>query len=163
MKLTDIIGVLSVLAFLMSLTTWIFTWITQSRRVIIIANEYTVDDNNILINVLIGSKSRLPLSITGIRLSFDDKNLECRRIPHMIFERSRFRGSETFDREVIKDMGLPIGLAPLGATSGYLCFGLPPAFSPQSPIQATFEIQTTHGRPLKTKRILSEVPPSTKM
>ena len=113
---------IAVAGFLMSLATWILTFLSQRKNIGIRITECKSDDEITLCFVHIENKSRLPIAITRIVLLSGENEVDCVPFPTWVLDDTRRSGKEIISRKSYYSMQMPIAISALGAVSGYVLF-----------------------------------------
>ena len=142
--------VVSVLSLLLSISNWIYLLVTQRRKLFLSVSQYHFDSEMVHFYLHVANGSRLPVSITRIRLLVGDKFFDCTRFPALVFEERFQSKGETYLHREHFSMPMPVSLDPLGAASGFVLVPLPQGSAPLPPTALTLEVSTNRGRPFRT-------------
>lgn len=111
------------------------------------------DDKSLLIYVALENISRLPVSITGFAVNIDSTWYPCAEPSVTAFEETFRTGGVVTSHHEYKTLSLPIYIASLGGTSGYIFFEMPEATFQTDTTSLKFLINSNRG--LIMKRTLS--------
>ena len=142
----DVVAVISVLAFVLSLSSWAHAFITQRRKLSFRITEAKSNNEVSIIYILIENRSRLPVSVTRISLVTERGCVDCVLIPELVLESKRTRGGQLIDKHNYFSMEMPISISSLGAASGFLLFRGEGCMIPKSSTSVTLKVCTNRGR-----------------
>lgn len=115
--------------------------------------EYCPSKDALVVYMSFTNNSRLPISITDVRVWSDCVPYSCTHTPEIVKIVTRTLGKDNAFRETVHSIPLPINLPSLSGTSGYLYFQIP---------QGTFEcdskvltVELSTNRHLKLQKTLS--------
>ena len=124
----NILGAISIAAFIMSSATWIASFVSGRRRLIITPKLYShgVPSSEkpalYLLFVMLENKSKLPIAITDIAVVAQGGLVPCDPISVPYFHARTRSGDEiTYERHAYS-LGLPVAISGLSAASGVLIF-----------------------------------------
>lgn len=162
MSIFDLIGnITGILAFIISVINFVYFFVIRKKKLNVRFGDIGVRDSfnsNLLLKVHYSfeNRSQLPISITRIQVVLNEKLYDCERLPQVIEEITRKRGTEIYDRDVLKSNSVPINLPALGATSGFLAFLVPQGTVSNSDKALTFRICTNRGKAVQKTFSLHE-------
>jgi len=157
MKLTkeNILAVISILAFIMSLLTWVHTWVCQRKRIRLSIIQYVQIDCWHILFMSIENLSRIPISISTIyAITENGKCVACKLIPETVLDITNRRGKEITSHEIRKSAQFPISISSLGGLSEYVVFEDHQNIFPIAPTEAIFQVCTNRGRAMKMKLLI---------
>lgn len=100
----------------------------------------------LIIYVAFDNKSRLPISITDISVKINGIYYPCVQPPIVVCKESeKINGVITFRKEHIS-LAMPINIASLSGTSGYICFEFPPNVFQAAATQLIFSVVSNRGK-----------------
>lgn len=119
--------VLSTFGSIGTLITIITTFVVNRKNLKIRITEtfYLTDPQRLYIKFLFENRSRLPISITSILLSFNTQKIKPTKRTYCIHDYKNSEGKEIVDRIFTYNSQLPITVAALDATRGYMLFDIP--------------------------------------
>ena len=150
-----ILFVISGLAFVMSLSNWIHTWVTQRKKLRISISQYQGNVKCNLFYLAIENLSRLPIAISRIILIVDGKEYECTAVPKKAVEVVSKTGGVENSRRIYESLAMPISLTSLGSAHGYIPFEENQQVFPPPPTVVTFRVYTNRGGSILLKVPLS--------
>ena len=136
---------IAVAGFLMSLATWIHTFLSQRKNIRIRITECKSDDEITLCFVHIENKSRLPIAITRIVLLSEQNEVDCVPFPTWGLDDTRRSGKEIISRKSYYSMQMPIAISALGAVSGYVLFQSDQRMIPDDAKLLNLKVYTNRG------------------
>lgn len=149
-KWTIVSTVISVLAFLMSLGSWVYTFIHQRRRLNVTLEAHQLLPKSLVLLLIFENKSRLPISITRISLLAGTEMLHS--IPQSVafFMTVKNQGRPNEEKKEYCSTEQPINLGSLGAQSAYVFFRDYRQTLPEVPTRLTLELCTNRGKAIQT-------------
>lgn len=156
----NILAAISVLAFIMSLSTWVFTFINQRRKVKLNVEHYYQSGNGNYHFFLfsIENRSRLPILITHIYLINENQNkLKCQIMPTEVITTTLKSGNVEKTLKSIYSIQFPISISSLDGISGYIAFEDRQKVIPVLTTDANFEVHTNRGRSFLLKLPLNKI------
>lgn len=137
--------VLSILGSLGAVVTFITNFLVYRKNLKIRITEtfYLTDSKRLYIKFLFENRSRLPISITSILLSFNTQMIKPTKGTHCIHDYKNLDGREIVDRMFTYNSQLPITLAALDATRGYILFDISKEDLKNSPTPLTLLVLST--------------------
>ena len=133
---------IAVAGFLMSLATWILTFLSQRKNIGIRITECKSDDE---ITLCFVHKSRLPIAITRIVLLSGENEVDCVPFPTWVLDDTRRSGKEIISRKSYYSMQMPIAISALGAVSGYVLFQSDQRMLPDDAKLLNLKVYTNRG------------------
>ncbi|MCO7137682.1 hypothetical protein NIF40_09110 [[Clostridium] leptum] len=146
----NLVAIISGLAFILSLSSWIYTFITQRKKLSIRLVEAKSKNEMTILQVLIENRSRLPISITRIQLVINEESIDCVTTPEIVLETKTSQGKEVISRRDYYSMDMPINIGSLGAVGGYLLFRGPQCMLPNDATSVILVVCANRGRPFQT-------------
>lgn len=140
---------LSVCAFVMSLSSWIYTAISNRQKLAFRIHEAKNIPGGSIFFMQIENLSRMPVAVTRIQLEMQGEFFDCVAIPTFIMGATTKAGTQVVGDTAFYSMQIPIELASLGAVSGYIFFDTPQAVLPAESTTASFLIHTNRGKKVK--------------
>lgn len=137
---------IAVAGFLMSLATWVHTFLSQRRNVGIRITEFRADEKIALFFIHIENKSRLPIAITRIVLISNQEKVDCEPFPTWVLDSTHKIGKEIISQRSYYSMQMPIAISSLGAVSGYVLFQADQCMIPDDAKLANLQVYTNRGR-----------------
>ena len=147
--------VISVLALLGGLSSWLYVWYLNRPRYSIEILSKFMSREGTLFYMCFLNESRTPISITKISILADDSRICCNPISELVFHSTSRTGDRITNEEKHYSMSIPINLNSLSGSSGYLYFSSKQGTVPQNANALTFEVQTNRG---VTKKMTLELP-----
>lgn len=141
---------IAVASFLMSLPSWIYTFIAQRKRLSFKIQAFKYKENLAYMYLMIENRSRLPVSITGISLEQGESRTPCAPIPKTVSSTIMKTAGNT-DVVYHYSTAMPIQLSALESVSCIVLFEDIPEAVPLSAKLLTFQISTNRGRIAKRK------------
>lgn len=152
------LNILSVFAFVLSLSSWIHAWITQRRKLRMLASFHLHSNFEChIFHVSFENQSRIPIAISRIYLIIGSNEYECTRYPKKVFETTSRINNEITSHEVYKSLEHPIAIPSLGGASGYIAFEDCQQIIGAPATVATFRLHTNRGRPFEIQVPLESV------
>ena len=146
---------IAIAGFLMSLGSWVHTFITQRKRLSFKIQFFRYKENSAYMYLMIENRSRLPVSITGIALKQSKSIVPCVQIPKTVSSTTRKTAGNT-DVVYQYSTAIPIQLSALESVSCIVLFEGIPEVVPPSATHLTFQISTNRGRKVKRKLALPQ-------
>lgn len=146
---------IAVAGFLMSLGSWIYTFVTQRKRLSFKIQVFKYKENLAYMYLMIENRSRLPVSITGIFLKQGKNRTSCTQIPKTVLSTTRKTACNT-DVVYQYSTAIPIQLSSLESVSCIVLFEDIPEVVQSSATHLTFQISTNRGRKVKRKLALPQ-------
>lgn len=87
--------------------------------------EYSLDKKSVILYMIFTNNSRLPISITDVRIWNRCISYSCSKEPVVVRIDTRTSRKEIIYKEAIKSLPFPITLPCLSGTSGFLYFQIP--------------------------------------
>ena len=143
------LNVLTVMAFVMSLTSWIHTFINQRKRLSISVVACDKFDTRLVFLFFFENKSRLPISITRIKLCNNGKSVENEPVERLLFENKKTLGKEITDHHSLYSERFPISLGMLDSCSAYVVFADCQRVFEMIPTLLNFQVYTNRGKELQ--------------
>lgn len=143
------LNVLTVMAFVMSLTSWIHTFINQRKRLSISVVACDKFDTRLVFLFFFENKSRLPISITRIKLCNNGKSVENEPVERLLFENTKTLGKEITDHHSLYSERFPISLGMLDSCSAYVVFADCQRVFEMIPTLLNFQVYTNRGKELQ--------------
>lgn len=140
---------IAVLGFLMSLASWIYTFITTRQNLSLEISQLKTGDNVTFCFMHFVNHSRLPISITRIQIINDNAITDCTTIPCLVCQATRSIGKTITSQKDFYSLQIPIDISTLGATSGYVLFEGAPAVLRSEATTVTFLICTNRGKKVR--------------
>lgn len=104
------------------------------------------DTKMLIIYVAFYNKSRLPISITDISVKIGNVYYPCVQPPIVVCrENEKINGVVTFHKEHTS-LAMPINIASLNGTSGYVCFEFPLNAFQSDATQLIFSVASNRGK-----------------
>lgn len=145
-KREDVLAAVSICAFLMSLATWLRTWLESRQQLSIFLDGYAFHNNVCVFKLSFINESRLPVTIYRIEHVADNKVIACTRQPKVILEYVRRSNNTVIDRETHKSMPIPIHLDALGYAAGLILFEADQPAPSGPPTQVKIRLCTNRRR-----------------
>lgn len=115
--------------------------------------EYCPAKDSLIVYMAFTNKSRLPVSITDVRIWSNNIPYSCTHTPEIVKIVTRTLGKDKTFQEAIHSLPLPINLPSLSGTSGFLYFQIPQGTFECNAKTLTVELST--NRHLKVRKTLS--------
>lgn len=149
LTMQNITFAIAVAGFLMSLASWIHTFITQRKKLRFWASSYKYSKDSLLLYLKIENKSRLPITITRIILFSGKHTTECVSTSEWVRSSTQKDGSEISAQKNYYSMQMPISIPSLGGAGGYVLFRDDQYTFPVLSTPLTLEFHTNRGGPEK--------------
>lgn len=140
-----------------TITTWLLSYIKSRRNITIRLIAFDAKDNKILCYLFLENKSSLPISLTALSVIIDGVSFPCRYLPQKVRSDMRTVGSNVVSSQDYFNMTFPVQIGPLGATSGYVLFVIPPSVLIPDSKTVTFQVSSNRGRTFETKLSLDQI------
>ena len=115
-----------------------------------ILGHFIPESQSIILYISFENKSRLPVSITGISVIYNEIPYPCQEIPVKVYETTTRRNrTEILSHHEYFSMSIPIFLPGLGGTSGYVYFEAPEEIFQPDTTHLTFQVTTNRGKAIK--------------
>lgn len=137
---------IAVAGFAMSLSSWIYNFLTQRRNISFHITECKSKDGITIFFLHIENKSRLPIAVTRISLLVNALCIECEPFPTWISEDKRESKGKVLSYQAHYSMQMPVSLSSLGAVSGYVLFQGGQCTLPNDATHVTFLVGANRGR-----------------
>lgn len=124
----------------------------------ILIEGYNLTDKSILFYISFINKSHIPISITDILLTIDNKQYLCRKTPVRVFYETHKQGARIISHYDYNNLMMPITLSSLAGVSGYVLFEFPLKDFPKHPTDLIFEVSTNRHKVIRKKLSLEQVP-----
>lgn len=125
----------------------------QSRRKLLIKLSYFGYNKQkciALANMQFSNKSRLPISITDVRVKVNNIYYACKKHP-VLADSSKHEWSKNVSVKDFYSVQFPLAMLSLGGTGGYLVFDIPQGVDAPLSMPMTFLISTNRGRPFEVQ------------
>ena len=129
----------------------LYTLFAQRKNISLSIQSYNYENKSLLIFVSFTNHSRLPISILNVSVIQDNVCYPCVYIPTVVCEHTRRSGKEIISHREELSIRLPISLASLSGSSGYLYFDKLPENYPDDAKALTVQVSTNRGRAKKMK------------
>jgi hypothetical protein len=154
----NITFVIAVAGFAMSAASWVFTLVTQHKKIAITVSRWNCIEDVCFFYIGIENRSRLPISITKVELQTGDTWVTCTLHPEFIHSDTQHDSSgAVIASRVYYSLDMPIQIDSLGAACGYLLFQGPRQMLETTSTQATVRVSTNRGA---AKKMKLRLPPS---
>lgn len=143
---------LSLFGSLGTLFTLFHTFLINRKRLRMKISGHIFGDTKMLvIYASFVNRSRLPISIIEICAEIDGVYYPCTQPPIIAYkETEKVNGVITSHREILS-LSMPINIASLSGSSGYICFEFPEvAFQPEA-TEMTFSVSSNRGKVFEKK------------
>lgn len=150
---------LSIFGSLGTFFTWLYIFIKNRKNfdIKIVGHLYGYDNKSLLIFVSLTNKSRLPISITDIRIKMFDSIYQCGKIPVKVHEVTTKCKGEILSHHEYFSLSFPISLPELGGASGYLFFDFPELVAQPLSSQVTLLISSNRGKTVEKRLSLGRI------
>ena len=118
--------------------------------------EHSIAKDSVILYMVFTNKSRLPISITDVRIWNKCIPYSCSKEPHIVRIETHTFGKNTPYNEITKSLPFPITLPCLAGTSGFLYFQIPQGNFECASNSLTVELSTNRHLTLRKKLSLSE-------
>lgn len=137
--------IISIVSLLISLFTCIYNVLCKRKRISISILEYNYrnDENQFLLSI--ENCSHLPISISRILVTIDNRLYECQKIPTVV-KRIEHIEYPKIRIEEISSLSNPIALDSLGGLSGYVVFPKSPEIFENQDTLVNFQLYTNRGK-----------------
>lgn len=133
--------------------------ILQSRRKISLKLNYfgyNKQKRIALANIQIANKSRLPISVTDVRLKIGGNYYPCKKYP-VLADSSKHEWGKNVSVKDFYSLQFPLSMLALGGTGGYLVFDVPQEIDVPLSKPLTFSVSTNRGRPFEVQLLPDQV------
>lgn len=143
--------VLSIFGSVGTLVTFISSYLTKRKnlKISITTSVYRKDLYWLMCAITFENRSRLPIAITSISATANNKTIEPKPYPCCINNYAHRIGNDVIDRKFEYNLNLPADIQQLSALSGYVLFELSPKEIENLSTPLTLAIQSTRGRAQK--------------
>lgn len=127
--------------------------IFQSRRRLSIKLSYFGYNKQkciVLANMQFSNKSRLPVSITDVRVKVNNTYYACKKHP-VLADSSKHEWGKNVSVKDFYSVQFPLAMLSLGGAGGYLVFDIPQEVDVPLSKPLTFAISTNRGRPFEVQ------------
>ena len=129
----------------------LYTLFAQRKNISLSIQSYNYENKSLLMFVSFTNHSRLPISILNLSIIQDKVCYPCVYITTKVCEHVRRSGKEIIGYREEFSIQLPISLASLAGSSGYLYFDKLPENYPDDAKTLTVQVSTNRGRAKKMK------------
>lgn len=144
------------ISFVMSLVTWIRTFIVEHKNIKIKVQFFRVKEHTAYMFLLVENKSRLPIAISDIVLRQGKERIHCRPFPTEIITRTLKVNGKVVEKPPKCSDSIPVQLNGLSSKSCIVLFeDIPEEILPTS-TRLNFEVSTNRGMRVKRKLQLPE-------
>lgn len=154
----NITFILAVIGSLGTTIGGIYQLYTRRIAIDILPEGYNLTDKSVLFYISFINKSHIPISITDIRLTINDKRYTCRKTPIRVFYETHKQGGRIISHYDYNNLTMPITLSNLAGNSGYILFEFPLKDFPQQTTDVIFEVSTNRHKIIRKKLSLEQVP-----
>lgn len=119
-------------------------------------SEYSVAKDSVILYMVFTNKSRLPISITDVRIWNKCIPYSCTKNPQIVRIETRKTGETIIYKEAIKSLQFPITLSCLSGASGFLYFQIPQENFECASNSLTVELSTNRHLTLRKTLSLSQ-------
>ena len=151
MKTMDMITfVIAVASFLMSLSSWVYSIITNRKNISIVIRDIKTYNNTTILNMSFENKSQLPISITRIAMVVHGSKTDCTVTDVPMIEINKKNGDGSiYGYDELRCLPIPIHLSELGSAGGFILFENVPDLPEPSSTHLTLLIATNRGRAIE--------------
>lgn len=154
-----VVDIIGIIGFILSLINFVYVLENNRKKLNIRFGDMNVSDyyegkDVLKVHFSFENESQLPISITRIQLVIEKELYDCLRLPVIIEEVTRKRGTEIYDRDLIKSIPVPINLDSLSAESGFLAFSISQGKLSKNEKVLTFRICTNRGKAIQKSFLL---------
>ena len=142
---------LSIIGSAGTVITWIVSYVKSRKNLSVKIVKLLRSKNIMILYIMINNKSRLPIAIESLSITYKDKIFPCALIPKKTFERTTKTGSVIKENKSYYTLQLPIYLPSLGGTSGYFLFDIPEEVSQNLSTPLTVLIHSNRGKATEMK------------
>ncbi|MBO5373238.1 MAG: hypothetical protein J6A75_11070 [Lachnospiraceae bacterium] len=121
----------------------------KNLRIKLISSTYKKTLHRLILVITFENHSRLPITITSVSATMNNKELELLSHPHCVGEYTQKHGNEVVDRKFTYNLDIPVGIQQLGAVSGHILFDVSPTELEKLSTPLTLSIHSTRGRAQK--------------
>lgn len=150
------IGIVAVASFLLSSSMWIHTLVTQRKSLNFKITEFKSYEGVTYFYLITENKSRLPISITNIRLYLGENYYDCSHVSNFLWSNTTNITGKPIDTRRYYSLAMPIQITPLGSVGGYIFYTIPQAEMPKTSTHLSLSTQTNRGRAIQTTLELPE-------
>lgn len=131
-----------------TLVTFISSYLTKRKnlKINITSATYRKGLRWLLCDITFENRSRLPIAITSISVTINNKTIEPKPYPCCVNSYTHRIGNEVIDRKFEYNLKLPADIQQLGALSGHVLLDISPEVLENLSTPLTFVIRSTRGR-----------------
>ena len=139
---------LSIFGAVGTLVTFISSYLTKRKnlKINITSATYRKDLRWLLCTITFENRSRLPIAITSISVTINDKTIEPKPYPCCVNSYTHRIGNEVIDRKFEYNLNLPADIQQLSALSGHILLDIAPEVLENLSTPLTLAIHSTRGR-----------------
>lgn len=139
---------LSIFGAVGTLVTFISSYLTKRKnlKISITSAIYRNDLRWLLCAITFENRSRLPIAITSIFITANDKTIKPKPYPCCVNSYAHRIGNDVIDRKFEYNLKLPADIQQLSALSGHVLFELSPTEIENLSTPLTLAIHSTRGR-----------------
>ena len=147
-----VLAAISILAFIMSISTWVHMWLYQRRNLRLSIIHYYKAKNYHYFLFSFENLSRLPILISRLEIISKSKHeIQCSLTPILVTEKKRTSGKEIISRSVTYSAKFPLPVSSLGGVSEYVCFIDDNNLLEENPLDWNFQVYTNRGKVFQQK------------
>lgn len=144
------------ISFVMSLVTWIRTFIVEHKNIKLKVQFFRANDRTAYMFLLVENKSRLPIAISDIIIRQGKERAHCCPFPTEIITGQRKVSGKLIEKPPKCSDSIPIQLNGLSSKSCIVLFEDIPLAIPQTSTHLNFEVLTNRGMKVRKKLPLPE-------
>ena len=150
-----ILAIISILAFIMSLLSWIHMWLYQRRKLKISILKYYRIFNSHYFLLSFENHSRIPILISRIKIiQENENNRQCSLTSTVMIKSEIKRKNGDIERNSIHTVKFPISIGSLSGTSEFIAFEENQDNHKDLPNELIFQVCTNRGKAFQTKFLL---------
>lgn len=147
----NITFILAVIGSFGTITGWIYHFIRTRKNITLNIAGHQWNEMGVFVYFQMTNNSLQTISINDISIFVGSYECHCSAIPVRVLEVIRRVGKEITNHKEYYSVELPVTLAPLCGTSGYLNFSFDSEIQGPAPTELNFVIRTNRGRAIKRK------------
>lgn len=142
---------ISVISFLMSLTSWIRVFFVERKNIRLSIQFFRKKNRTAYMYLMIENKSRLPIAVSNIEMVQGNKKIGCVQISKEVITNIKKAGGKIIGISPVYSTQLPVQMSGLSAVSCIVLFEDIPLEIPPTSTHLNFEVSTNRGKKVKKK------------
>lgn len=129
----------------------------KNLRIKIVSSTYKKDFHQLILVTSFENRSRLPITVTSVSATINDKQLKPLRYPRCVGEFIKKDGNEIIARKFLYNLKFPIDIQPLSAVSGHILFDVSPKELETLSTPLTLSLHSTRGSVQKIEFLSDQI------